>query len=224
MGIFGAGNAGAAVTNLAAPLIIVAFGWRAVPQIYSVAMLAMAVLFWFCTYPDPKVEERRKKGKFPSLIEQLAPLSEMRVWRFCLAYYFVFGGFVALALWLPKYYVTEYGLTLQSAAFITMFFTLPSGLIRALGGWISDKFGGSTTTGGCSGFIVCLFSSLIRRPRWWSTASRAMSPSTWGSASPFSRSLSSLLALRKASARPASTASLPTSTRRTWDPWAGWSV
>ena len=63
MGIFGAGNAGSAVTNLAAPLIIVAFGWRAVPQVYSIAMLVMAVLFWFCTYPDPKLEERRQEGK-----------------------------------------------------------------------------------------------------------------------------------------------------------------
>ena len=154
MGIFGAGNAGAAVTNLAAPLIIVALGWRAVPQIYSVAMLVMAVAFWFFTYPDPKVEERRKQGKFPTMAEQMQPLTEMRVWRFGLAYYFVFGGFVALALWLPKYYVAEYGLDLQTAAFITMFFTLPSGLIRALGGWVSDKFGGGTVTWWV--FWICL--------------------------------------------------------------------
>jgi NNP family nitrate/nitrite transporter-like MFS transporter len=158
MGIFGAGNAGAAVTNLAAPLIIVAFGWRMVPQVYSIAMLAMAILFWFFTYPDPKQEERLRKKTFPSLTEQLAPLAEMRVWRFGLAYYFVFGGFVALALWLPKYYVAEYGLSLRSAAFITMIFTLPSGVIRALGGWISDKFGGSTTTWWVFWVcIVCLF-------------------------------------------------------------------
>lgn len=158
MGIFGAGNAGAAVTNLAAPLIIVAFGWRMVPQVYSFAMLAMAVLFWFFTYPDPKLEERRKKGKFPTLGDQLAPLAEMRVWRFSLAYFFVFGGFVALALWLPKYYVSEYGLSLSSAAFITMFFTLPSGVIRALGGWISDRYGGSATTWWVFWVcIVCLF-------------------------------------------------------------------
>jgi NNP family nitrate/nitrite transporter-like MFS transporter len=158
MGIFGAGNAGAAVTNLAAPLILVAFGWRAVPQIYSLVMLAMAILFWFFTYPDPKQEERRRNKSFPSLTEQLLPLAEMRVWRFGLAYYFVFGGFVALALWLPKYYVAEYGLSLRSAAFITMLFTLPSGVIRALGGWISDKFGGSATTWWVFWVcIVCLF-------------------------------------------------------------------
>ncbi len=67
MGIFGAGNAGAAVTNLVAPLIVVAFGWRAVPQVYSVAMLVMAAAFWFLTYPDPKQQEReRRKSTSPS--------------------------------------------------------------------------------------------------------------------------------------------------------------
>ena len=84
-------------------------------------MLVMAVIFWFFTYPDPLHEQRMKANSFPSLGEQLAPLTEPRVWRFGLAYYFVFGGFVALSLWLPKYYVTEYGLELRTAAFITLF-------------------------------------------------------------------------------------------------------
>ncbi len=141
MGIFGAGNAGAAITNLVAPMIVVAAGWQMVPKVYSVAMLVMAVVFWFFTYNDPKQLEREKSGKHKSLKDQLAPLKELRVWRFGLYYYFVFGGFVALALWLPKYYVGEYGLDLKTASFITMAFTLPSGLIRAAGGYASDKIG-----------------------------------------------------------------------------------
>jgi len=158
MGIFGAGNAGAAVTNLVAPLIVVAFGWRMVPQVYSIAMLVMAVVFWFFTYPDPKLEQRKAKKQHLTLGQQLAPLTEARVWRFGLAYYFVFGGFVALALWLPKYYIGEYGLDLKTAAFITMFFTLPSGVIRALGGWVSDRWGGDTVTWWVFWVsIVCLF-------------------------------------------------------------------
>ena len=156
MGIFGAGNAGAAVTNLVAPLILVAFGWRAVPQVYSVAMLVMAVVFWIFTFPDPKHAERSRKKTHLSLAQQLAPLTEARVWRFGLAYYFVFGGFVALALWLPKYYISEYGLSLKSAALITMIFTLPSGLIRAAGGFASDKWGGDTVTWWV--FWVCVVS------------------------------------------------------------------
>jgi len=140
MGIFGAGNAGAAITNLVAPLIVVAAGWRMVPQVYSLAMLFMAVIFWLFTYNDPQQEARAKSGQHKTLREQLSPLKELRVWRFGLCYYFVFGGFVALALWLPKYYVGEYGLDLKTASFITMLFTLPSGIIRAAGGWASDKW------------------------------------------------------------------------------------
>ncbi|MEE8352659.1 MAG: MFS transporter [Rhodospirillales bacterium] len=158
LGIFGAGNAGAALNIFVAPLIIVAFGWRAVPTVYSLVMLVMAIVFWFCTYPDPQLEERKKSGKLPTLASMLEPLREPRVWRYGLAYYFVFGGFVALALWLPKYYMAEYGLGLTMAAFISLFFTLPSGVIRALGGWFSDKWGGDTVTWWVFWVsIVCLF-------------------------------------------------------------------
>jgi len=129
-----------------------------VPQVYSIAMLVMAIVFWFFTYPDPKHEERKQKKEYLTLGQQLAPLTEARVWRFGLAYYFVFGGFVALALWLPKYYMGQYGLDLKTAALITMIFTLPSGLIRALGGWVSDRWGGDTVTWWVFWVcIVCLF-------------------------------------------------------------------
>ncbi len=158
LGIFGAGNAGAALNIFVAPLIIVAIGWRAVPTIYSVSMLVTAIIFWFFTYPDPQLEGRKREGKIPTLGSMLEPLREPRVWRYGLAYYFVFGGFVALALWLPKYYIAEYGLELTTAAFISLFFTLPSGVIRALGGWFSDKWGGETVTWWVFWVsIVCLF-------------------------------------------------------------------
>ena len=158
LGIFGAGNAGAAVTNMVAPLIVVALGWRAVPEIYSLSMLVMAILFWFLTYPDPLLEERKREGTMPTVGEMLLPLRETRVWRLGIAYYFVFGGFVALALWLPHYYMAAYGLDLMAAAYIALFFTLPSGVIRALGGWFSDKWGGNTVTWWVFWVsIVCLF-------------------------------------------------------------------
>jgi NNP family nitrate/nitrite transporter-like MFS transporter len=158
LGIFGAGNTGAALNIFVAPLIVVALGWRAVPEIYSVAMLVMAMIFWFCTYPDPQLEERTRKGDFPTLDDMLLPLLEPRVWRFGLAYSFTFGGFVALSLWLPNYYMAEYGLDLTTAAFIALFFTLPAGVIRALGGWLSDKWGGSAVTWSVFWVsLVCLF-------------------------------------------------------------------
>jgi len=158
MGIFGAGNAGAALNIFVAPMIIVAMGWRAVPVIYSVSMIIMAFVFLLFTYPDPQFEDRRKNHSFPSVSDQFKALTETRVWRYGLAYYFVFGGFVALSLWLPKYYMSEYGLTLEQAALISLFFVLPSGVIRALGGWFSDKWGGDTVTWWVFWVsIICLF-------------------------------------------------------------------
>jgi NNP family nitrate/nitrite transporter-like MFS transporter len=158
MGIFGAGNAGAALNIFVAPLIVVALGWRSVPVIYSVVMLAMAFLFLLFTYNDPQLEERRRNNDFPSMGDQFKALTETRVWRYGLAYYFVFGGFVALSLWLPKYYMTEYGLELKQAAFLSLIFVLPSGVIRALGGWFSDKWGGDRVTWWVFWVsIICLF-------------------------------------------------------------------
>jgi NNP family nitrate/nitrite transporter-like MFS transporter len=158
MGIFGAGNAGAALNIFVAPLIVVAMGWRSVPVIYSIAMLVMAFVFLLFTYNDPQLEERRRTHSFPSIGAQFSALTETRVWRYGLAYYFVFGGFVALSLWLPKYYMAEYGLDLEQAALISLIFVLPSGVIRALGGWFSDKWGGERVTWWVFWVsIVCLF-------------------------------------------------------------------
>ncbi|MFZ1639842.1 MAG: MFS transporter [Candidatus Contendobacter sp.] len=160
MGIFGAGNAGSSLTKFIAPMIIGAFGaWQMVPRIYAVAMVVMAVLFWFFTYTDPLHEKGADQNRVrPTLGQQLTPLADARVWRFGLAYAFVFGAFVAMALWLPKYYVGEYGLPLATAAFLTIFFDLPSGAIRALGGWASDKWGGNTVTWWVLWIsLICLF-------------------------------------------------------------------
>ncbi|CDI03362.1 putative nitrate/nitrite transporter (narK) [Candidatus Competibacter denitrificans Run_A_D11] len=160
MGIFGAGNAGSSLTKFVAPMIIAAFGaWQMVPKVYAVAMIVMAILFWFFTYTDPLHQKDAAQNRVrPSLGQQLQPLLDARVWRFGLAYAFVFGGFVALALWLPKYYVGEYGLPLATAAFLTIFFDLPSGAIRALGGWASDKWGGNTVTWWVLWIsLICLF-------------------------------------------------------------------
>jgi NNP family nitrate/nitrite transporter-like MFS transporter len=72
---------------------------------------------------------------------QLAPLRRLQVWRFALYYFFVFGAFVALALWLPRYYVGAYGLDIETAGVLGALYSLPASLFRAYGGWLSDRHG-----------------------------------------------------------------------------------
>ncbi len=163
LGIFGAGNTGASVTKLLAPALMtvvpaggVAFvpgGWRFVPFVYALAVLASAALYWACTYTD---HAHRKRT---SLRRMLAPLRQVRVWRFGLYYFLVFGGYVALSLWLPKYYMDVYGFDLRTAALLTALFVFPSGIVRAPGGWLSDRFGARTVMYGVLG--TCVVTSFV---------------------------------------------------------------
>ena len=154
MGIFGAGNSGAAVTKLVAPTIVVALGWQAVPQIYAVVMLVTVVAFWLLTYDDPQ----HKVSKGVTIAEQLSALKDPKVWKYCQYYSIVFGGYVAMSLWMTKYYIAEYGFTIQTAAVLAACFSLPGGVLRALGGWFSDKYGAHRVTWWVLWFSwICLF-------------------------------------------------------------------
>ncbi|MBN9545702.1 MAG: NarK/NasA family nitrate transporter [Alphaproteobacteria bacterium] len=145
LGIFGAGTIGTAVTTFGAPLLVEAIGWRETVQVYAAVLALGGILFYVLSQDDP-VTAARTSGtvKTKSLSEQLAPLGKLQVWRFSLYYFFVFGAFVALASWLPRYYMGMYGLTLAKAGLLTTAFALPAAAFRALGGWVADRIGART--------------------------------------------------------------------------------
>jgi len=167
LGIFGAGNAGSALTSIGAPHLLRYLtkggteleGWRNMPRIYAAGLVLMAVAFALLTHY--KVVEGAKSR---TLADELAPLKLVRVWRFGLYYFLVFGGFVALAQWLIPYYVNVYSTTVATAGLLAAIFSLPSGVIRALGGWLSDKLGARTVMywvfGACT--IACLLLTVPR--------------------------------------------------------------
>jgi NNP family nitrate/nitrite transporter-like MFS transporter len=155
MGIFGVGNTGAAVTKLVAPTIVVAYGWTMVPQVYAVLMAVTAVLFWLFSYTD---KQHTADASQVTVSEQLMALKDPTVWRYSQYYSIVFGGYVALSLWMTKYYISEYGFDIQLAAVLAAGFSIPGGLLRAIGGWFSDKYGAHTVTWWVLWVgLVCLF-------------------------------------------------------------------
>ncbi|GAA1442404.1 MFS transporter [Mycobacterium cookii] len=147
LGLFGAGNVGASVTKFIGPPLIagtagatyfgfVDGGWRLVPVVYAVLLVVMAALVWFGT-----PSEDRAPGTGQPLREQVRPLSQVRVWRFSLYYVAVFGAYVALAAWLPTYYMDNFDVSLQTAALLTATYIFPASLLRPFGGTLSDRFG-----------------------------------------------------------------------------------
>ena len=185
LGIFGMGNVGSSVTAFGAPYVLVAYGWETVAQVYAAVMLATAILFWMFTQDDPALRARRAAAEKPRPIWlELAPLRHMQVWRFSLYYFFVFGAFVALALWLPRYYVGVYGLDIKTAGPLTDMYSLPASVFRALGGWLSDSTAPARSCTGRSSSRWCARSCWrIRRPSTSCTASKAQSSSPSPSAS-----------------------------------------
>jgi NNP family nitrate/nitrite transporter-like MFS transporter len=142
LGIFGVGNIGAAVTKFVAPFVLVAFGWQTVAVVWASVLAVMAIIFWFTTDDDPEIKARRARGEKPrSVMMQLEPLRHQQVWRFSLYYFFVFGGFVALALWLPRYMIGVYGLDIKTAGMLAVAYSVPASIFRAYGGHLSDRYG-----------------------------------------------------------------------------------
>ncbi len=142
LGIFGAGNVGAAVTKFAAPVVMVAYGWKTVAIVWAIGLAVMAVIFFLTTKDDPDLARRRAEGRKPEpLSAMMEPLKNIQVWRFSLYYFFVFGAFVALALWLPRYLIGVYGLDIATAGMIGAVYSIPASIFRAYGGHLSDKFG-----------------------------------------------------------------------------------
>jgi len=141
MGFFGAGTIGAALNMFVAPSLIDAFGWQMVPKVYAVVLVATAALFWVFSAPDPA-----RAAASPSTMEQLSVLRDPRVWKYCQYYSIVFGGFTALSVWMPQYFKSEFELSIAQAALLAACFALPAGAFRALGGWLSDRFGAHAVT------------------------------------------------------------------------------
>ena len=174
MGIFGAGNAGAAVNKFLAPAILVAFGWTMVPKVYAAIMLGTVILFWMMSHSDP-AHLVSSNVKFT---DQLKSLKDPRVLKYCQYYSIVFGGYVALSLWMVQYYVGEYGLDIRTAALLAACFSLPGGVLRAVGGWMSDKWGAHSVTWWVMWVSwICLF--LLSYPQTDFTITTTTGPQTF---------------------------------------------
>ncbi|NOT25501.1 MAG: NarK/NasA family nitrate transporter [Acidobacteria bacterium] len=169
LGVFGAGNVGAAGTKLLIVLVpgiltavpaagywggLIPGGWRFIPALYAALLVCMGLaIVAFSPKPD------RQPGKGRRLRDALAPLRHVRVWRFSLYYIVVFGAYVALSAWLPKFYVDTYGVSLSNAALLAASFILPASLLRPAGGYLSDRYGPRVITYGV--FIVMTATLLL---------------------------------------------------------------
>ena len=132
VGIYGVGNIGTAVAAFSAPAIVDHWGRPVLGWIYALVLVAGAAVFWlYATDPPP--------GRPVHYLEVVR--AGWRLYRLALFYFLSFGGFVAMAIFLPKLLKDWFGYSLVEAGLRAAGFTVVATLARPVGGWLSDRLG-----------------------------------------------------------------------------------
>lgn len=136
LGVYGAGNIGQSLAAFGSPLLAGAFGFKWGFWTFGLLLLGWLIVFWL------GARDAERKGPPKSLREMLRPLRESRSWVLSLYYFLTFGGFVAMAIYLPTFLTDLFGLTPASAGFRTAGFVVVATVMRPVGGWLADRIGG----------------------------------------------------------------------------------
>ncbi len=139
LGVYGMGNIGQSIAVFFAPVLALWLGdWRTVFFIFAAVALIWGIVFYF-TARDASVATQRK-----SLLENLSVLKRSKTaWVLSLFYFLTFGGFVALALYMPTFLREIFNLSATDAGARAAGFVVLATLMRPVGGILADKFGGA---------------------------------------------------------------------------------
>lgn len=139
LGVYGMGNIGQSIAVFLAPVLAISLGdWRTVFYVFAAVTLIWGVVFYLLAENDTTTARPR------SLAEMLAPLKRSKIaWVLALFYFLTFGGFVALALYMPTFLREIFNLTPTDAGARTAGFVVLATIMRPIGGVVSDKIGGA---------------------------------------------------------------------------------
>jgi NNP family nitrate/nitrite transporter-like MFS transporter len=133
LGVYGMGNIGTAVAAFTAPAVVNHWGRPTLGVAAALVMVLAAVVFYSMADNPPRAAAP------PRYVEVLR--SGWRLYRLALLYFLTFGGFVAMAIFLPKLLKDWFGYSLTQAGLRAAGFTLVATAARPVGGWLSDKVG-----------------------------------------------------------------------------------
>jgi NNP family nitrate/nitrite transporter-like MFS transporter len=137
LGIYGAGNAGQSLALFGAPLLVAVVGDRWGFWTFALLTAGWLVFFYFTAQNAPS------RGPTRTLADFVKPLGNLRSWELSLYYFLTFGGFIAMASYLPKFLTSMFDLTRHDAGFRAAGFVLLATGLRPVGGILADRLGGA---------------------------------------------------------------------------------
>ena len=139
LGIYGMGNIGQSVAVFGAPALVVLTGdWRIPFWAFGVLSAVFGILFLLLARNAPVKTQPKKFHEYFGIFRR-----EPLAWVLSLFYFLTFGGFVALGIYLPTLLKDIFGLTPTDAGARVAGFVIFATLMRPVGGWLADRFGGA---------------------------------------------------------------------------------
>jgi len=135
LGVYGMGNIGTAVAAFSAPAIVDWLGREALGIVAAILLVATAVVFYSMAEDPPRG---------PAVDYGAVLRSGWKLWRLALLYFVTFGGFVAMAVFLPKLLRDWFDISLTNAGLRAAGFTVVATFARPVGGFLSDRIGSAT--------------------------------------------------------------------------------
>lgn len=153
LGVYGAGNIGQSIAVFGAPALASHLGISWAAWIFSALALVYALIFLRFAQDAEWHHSPKSFNECMSVLFK-QPMS----WVLSLLYFQTFGGFVALALYMPMLLKELFDLSPADAGLRTAVFVLIATLGRPLGGWVSDKFNPDRILSAVlAGLIPCAF-------------------------------------------------------------------
>lgn len=136
LGIYGVGNIGTAVAAFSVPAIRDSAGQEVAGLVFAAVIASYALIWWSLARDVPG--RQPKKQPYGEVLR-----SGWNLYRLSLFYFVTFGGFVAMAIYLPKLLTDWFDLSLTDAGLRAAGFTLVATAVRPVGGILADRIGGS---------------------------------------------------------------------------------
>ncbi|UCF83158.1 MAG: MFS transporter [Desulfobacteraceae bacterium] len=172
----GLGNLAPGLFSFLLPVVVVSMGFFLSYVLWLILLLIVTTLFFFLMKDAPYFQYKEmgieidQEALLIACGEELVPsgnamasikkaASDYRTWILTNFYFVSFGGFIALTVWFPTYWIEYFGMTLVQAGILTALYSLSASILRVFGGAASDFLGGEKVAS--ASFLIMITGSVL---------------------------------------------------------------